>query len=68
MKTAKPIEVIVPTPFDAAVWHALSSCAIEGNGFAIDAIETIRRVKAGEPVGVGYVERLNGFMRQQVGA
>ncbi len=58
------IEVLIPSPFNAAVWHSLSSCAIENNQFAIDALETIRRVKAGEPVGLIYVQRLNAFMQK----
>lgn len=57
------IEVIIPSPFNSAVWNALSSAAIENNQFAIDCLETIRRVKADEPVGRVYAHRLNDFMR-----
>ncbi len=57
------IEVLIPSPFNGVILGALSSAAIENNQFAIDALETIRRVKAGEPVGLIYVHRLNDFMR-----
>ena len=61
---AKPqIEVHMPGPF-STTRAALSSCAIEGNQFAIDALETIRRVEAGEPIGLRYAEALNGFVQQ----
>ena len=43
---------------------ALSSCAIEGNTFAIEALETIRRVECGEPVGLRYVEALDEIMEK----
>lgn len=60
------IEVIIPSSFNPA-WHASSSCAIEGNQFAVDALETIRRVKFGDAIGIVYAERLNEFMRRQSG-
>jgi hypothetical protein len=56
------VDVICPGHF-SAIRAALSSCAIEGNQFAIDALETIRRAEVGEPVGLRYAERLNRFMR-----
>lgn len=38
--------------------EALLSCASRGNQLAIDALETIRRLEAGEPVGDEYRRRL----------
>jgi hypothetical protein len=55
--------VIVPGPL-STIREAMHSCAIEGNRFAIEALETIRRVEAGEPVGQRYVTALNDFMRK----
>jgi hypothetical protein len=61
---AKRIEVIVPGRY-STVRAALSSCAIENNQFSIDALDTIRRIEADEPVGPRYVRQLNRFMREQ---
>lgn len=55
------IEVLIPGRF-SPIRGSLASCAIEGNGFAIEALETIRRLEAGEPVGRRYCEQLNGFL------
>ena len=57
----KTIDVLIPGRF-SSIRGALASCAIEHNQFAIDALETIRRVEADEPVGPRYVKRLNEFM------
>lgn len=60
------IAVLIPGPMSPER-GALASCAIEGNQFAIDALETIRRVEAGEAVGAKYVKRLNRFMEASDG-
>ena len=61
------VEVLIPGPL-SPLRGALSSCAIEGNQFAIDALETIRRIEAGEPVGAVYAERLSKFCWEWEGA
>ena len=66
MKAALPsagrtIDVLVPGAM-SFTRAALSSCAIENNQLAIDALETIRRVEVGEPVGEHYARRLNWLM------
>jgi len=38
--------------------EALDTCAVRGNRLAIDALETIRRLETGEPVGERYLRRL----------
>jgi hypothetical protein len=57
----KTIEVLIPGKC-SMIRGALATCAIEGNQFAIDAIETIRRVDIGEPVGARYAKQLNEFL------
>lgn len=64
MNTPANIEVIIPGPL-SPLRGALASCAIEGNQFAIDALETIRRVEAGLPVGERYARALNAFMQAE---
>jgi hypothetical protein len=59
------IDIIIPGKF-SAVRAALSSCAIENNQFAIDALETIRRVENGEPVGQRFAEELNRWMKRRL--
>lgn len=63
MKPTEPrrITVLIPGPL-SPLREALASCAIEDNQFAIDALETIRRVEVGEPVGERYAKALNDFM------
>lgn len=41
---------------------SLSSCAMAGNKMAIECLETIRRVEAGEPIGLRYAKQLNKVM------
>lgn len=60
-RSVSKIDVLIPGKF-STIRAGLSSCAIEGNQFAIDALETIRRVEAGEPVGATYVIRLNNWL------
>lgn len=59
---SKEMEVIIPGMM-SSVRAAPSSAAIGGNQFAIEALETIRRIEHGEPVGIMYVNRLNNWMR-----
>jgi hypothetical protein len=54
--------VVYPTRFNP-VRGALASCAIEGNSFARQLLETIRRIDNDEPVGLRYVTDLNRFMK-----
>jgi hypothetical protein len=61
--SSKYINVLIPGPFSTCR-AALSSCAIESNLLAIEALETIRRAEAGEPVGARYVNQLNWIMRR----
>lgn len=56
------VEVLIP---GAAMREALASCALSGNRFAIEALETIRRASAGEPVGERYVKALNAFVIEE---
>jgi hypothetical protein len=58
------IDVLIPGPL-SPIRAALSSCAIEGNQFAIDALETIRRVENHEPVGARFVQVLNEFLQDK---
>ena len=58
----KTVYVLIPSPL-SVVRGALASCALSGNQFAIDAMETIRRVEAGEPIGERYATALNDFMQ-----
>jgi len=63
-ETARTIDVLIPGPLSP--WRAVfATCAIEGNQFAIDALETIRRVEHGEPVGPRYAEALNQFLSRE---
>lgn len=55
------IDILIPGKF-SPIRAALSSCAIEGNQFAIDALETIRRAEAKEPVGERYFRALNNWL------
>lgn len=57
----KTITVLIPSPIQI---EALASCAIEGNRWAAQLLETVRRVKAGEPVGARYVAELNAFVEK----
>lgn len=58
---ARTLDVLIPGPL-SSIRYALSTCAIEGNQLAIDALETIRRVEAGEPIGKRYADALNGYL------
>ena len=55
------IEVLIPGRL-SSIRFALATCAIEGNQFAIDALETIRRVEADESVGPRYAKALNDYL------
>lgn len=53
------MKVYLPDP---ALREALASLAIDGNRVAITALETVRRIEAGEPVGKRYADALNALV------
>lgn len=56
------MKILFPSKF-SPVRGALSSCAIEGNAYARQLLETIRRIDNGEEVGKRYLLDLNHFMK-----
>lgn len=63
ISTGNTIDVLVPGPM-SEIRAALSSCAVSGNTFADQLLETIRRAENHEPIGERYAKDLNKFVMQ----
>ena len=59
---SRKVSIILP---DAELREGLARCAEERDQLAVECLETIRRIEAGEPVGVRYAEQLNEFMKSR---